>query len=935
MLFKSRELSRLLLSLVAVIGLVLSMTVAIDVVQADPITDDVTTTEEELNVEDEEDSEAIPVDDTEDGEVLENEDVEAENAEEIAYDDVAEANLSDTLDEILDPGSVSLEQSRAGNSPVVGADPRYTCGLTIGLLFDASGSTRDEADKMVAATRNIANVLHNTGSTLGIHTYAARSPSISSLPHLRPTYLDDAGFATANAHIDRLGSAWGQGSEALGGSNMAEGLIQMQNLGYNLVIVISDGIAYKANRVNTYDRNRNAIFDEDLNNSIAAAEALKAQGTSLFSIVVGRDSDKPKVGLAVLNSQPHTAVRGSGVEWHPSNKEQIPGTRIAIRYRANGAVDPVSYRYWFNGAMQTMSATQMGTMTTGADGGQYVMIRNAPRLVYTNWVLEPAAFMESLSDYHEEVSDTDAVADALARMVSGCNGLITIEKEILETDGSPSSDSPEGFAFTANRALIQGNLNNNAVKTTDGRGEVQFYYPISAGAATITIQENPTRAGETFTMVDQNVGANRQSVARCTATDSYNNPLPVNYGSGSGIVVYSDTSRNQFRITGLGRDDRVRCVVQNQKPAEASFKVAKTAPNERLVLSQENGQRLSARFEISVENLARAAGAPTEITEQPRVPAGTTIERVRALPTESGDQVVTSDVDFTWDRSRRLWALSGTNATFEEIPGNGTAKMYVLVTYRVTNANSLTVNNRTCSGANQNRGFFNRVTVYPGEDASNTERGTTDTACLSALVPGLTVQRWFNEEDANSPDAAAVISPRTTTYIQRYQITNTGDVPINNVTFRDYRLSNEDQSRGDLVRLYSPLCPTSGTVSRSSNVAGTIIKIDYRAGSTLAPGASIVCQQTVRQAERMPVEADFYGAEIEVEARYAVPTFQTIDGDEVWLTAADPAWIMKMPAAIGVLPDSGGNGVRGYLLLGLGMFVVGIGWIARRTKQTS
>ncbi|MDO4929038.1 MAG: vWA domain-containing protein [Corynebacterium sp.] len=902
---------------------------------ADPIVDDATAVTEEPDTEELGESEKTPVDDAEDEAAREIGDQETDSTAEINQDDGEEENLPSTLDEFLQPNSLSLGQSRAGNSAVTRADPRYTCGLTIGLLFDASGSTKGEADKMVEATRNIADVLHNTGSSLGIHTYAAKSPSTASLPHLPPTYLDDAGFATANAHIDRLGSAWGQGSEALGGSNMAEGLIQMQNLGYDLVILISDGIAYKANRVNTFDLNRNGIFDEDLNNSIAAAEALKAQGTALFSIVVGSGSDKPKIGLQVYNSQPQTNNKGAGVEWHPSNKEQVPGTSKAITRRANGTVDLGSYRIIFNGNIRTVSANQMGPVTAGADGGLYVKFNNGTYLVYTRWVLDPAAFMASFSDYQEEVYDTNAVADALENMVSGCNGLVTIEKEIVEVDGTTSSDTPKGFAFTANQALINGDLNSNVVRTTDARGEVQYYYPISAGAASITVREDPTRDGETFTMVNQNVGNNRQSIARCTATDAHSNPLPVSYGSGNGIVVYSDSSRNQFRITGLGRDDRVRCVVQNQKPAEVSFKATKSAPNEQLVLSQEDGQRLSARFDVSVENLARTAGAPTEITEQPRVPTGTTVERVRAMPTEGGDQVVTSEAEFTWDSSRRLWVLSSSNSTLEEIPGNTTANMYVLVTYRVTSANSLNTNNRTCSGSNQNRGFFNRVTVYPGEDASNTARGTTDTACLSAIVPQLKVQRWFNGEVANSPDEAAVISPTTNSYQQRYVITNAGEVPINNVTFRDYRLRNEDQSRGDAVSLYSPVCPTPGTVSRSTNRAGTYITIDYRSGSTLAPGENITCEQVVRQAERMPAEADFYGAEIEVVARYAVPAFQTIDGDEVWLTATDPAWIMKMPAAVGVMPSSGGNGIHGYLFLGLGMILGGIGWTAYRTKKTS
>lgn len=339
---KSLDISKTWLAIVAIIGLVIGVTAAAGAAQAEPSTEPSapsavspdTYGEEGDAVASDSDSQESDSETGSDsqsgGDEVETITVteEAEGDDAVAEDEGAavadseedEADESEGDSNLVEELLTGKSRSKRSVSNAKNADPRYQCGLSIGVLFDASRSTSGYKTEMQTALMNVLNSMKNSGSSIGIHTFEKTSPSNPRFGNLDPVLLDDAGYKKAKSYVDNIEQAWGNNFSD-GGTNIAGGLKTMNGKGYDVVILITDGIAYQADR--TRGQGANNTTEEDLYNTINAASNLDAR---LMSIYVDSSSNS-KARDGVYNSD--LAHLGAyNPRWQPSNRELPPGVYV-------------------------------------------------------------------------------------------------------------------------------------------------------------------------------------------------------------------------------------------------------------------------------------------------------------------------------------------------------------------------------------------------------------------------------------------------------------------------------------------------------------------------------------------------------------------------------------------------------------------------------
>ncbi|WCZ35711.1 hypothetical protein CHEID_00660 [Corynebacterium heidelbergense] len=408
--------------------------------------------------------------------------------------------------------------------------------------------------------------------------------------------------------------------------------------------------------------------------------------------------------------------------------------------------------------------------------------------------------------------------------------------------------------------------------------------------------------------------------ATCTARDAAGLSRPIGYGSGSSIVVTSDLPNNAFTLTGLGKDDRVECVVQN-KAQVANFALSKKPypPAQPRIVGKQNGQRLNSEYLVEVTNPSTTAGAPTELRELPSTPPGFTVDSVTVVP-DGPTPLVTSAQEMT--RSNNTWTLGA--PALQPVPAGQTSRAKVVVVYRVTDPTVVNDQALTCSGSDATKGFYNNAQLAFGSNKTS-----DSAACVSGLTVGFSVTKKIAGTDANTKDQAAAILEGAGTFPITYEIKNTGKAPVTSVRLNDQRLNISTGQPGAAL-------PITGLTCNAANRMTAITDgVEVTPQTPLATGQTLICQWNA-PASLMPNYGDYHADRIQVTSQYAPPAGQVAASQDppIALQAVDPAWAVRIPVAVGTLPKSGGRGATGYLLLGLA--VVGIGAISlTRTHRTT
>ena len=783
-------------------------------------------------------------------------------------------------------------------SPGTFTDPRFECGAKIGLLFDASRSTQSNQPEMTAAVKKIISALAGTGSSLGIHTFSDASPSSPSLPNFGPVLLDGAGVSRANDYASRLNQAW---DELNLKSNIAAGFKSFQGQGYDAVILVSDGQPYYADRANptsTFGR----TSQEDLANTSDAARQLASQGVGIFSVLVA-----PEDPYYIYNQQ-YTQQRDQ--PFFPDSAPIPAGVE-----RSN---DRSGWRIWFNGQFRTLTARDR---VQGSPGQREVVRNGKAYPLYVTWTMvNSQQYLSSFSNFVTKIGSFTELGDALGDLTRGCFGVVEINKRIVDDKGAvlhTADAETAGFTFSADRALVEESVRTNVSKTTDGTGKVNFSYPVTSGPAAVTVTESASRPD--YSLRPQQIQG-KTVTATCTARNSSGQNLEVGYGSGTSIVVESDVENQRFTLRGMGREDRVICAVDNvlQKP-EFSITKTKFGPGEDRVVGSQSGQILNAEYAVEVTNKSSVAARPERLLERPFIPRGMAIDQVVVVP-DGSNSLVSGEKQFT--RSGNDWVLPGDSVN--EIPTKASLRGRVLVTYRLVDATQIQKGQLDCRSGDRNRGFFNEAVV-----AFDGGKTAASQACLSGSQPKLAVEKRIAGQDADSKEASAAIFEDQSGIPIAYEITNKGPAAIVSAKLSDRLLNTTSGVPAGAFPISGLQCSGGATVVPDGD--GAIVTFS----TPIPAGRAVQCSWNAPGAALQKV-GDYHADEITTEASYALPSGQAPSDENsaaARVIARDQAWAIRIPTAVGVLPEAGGDGVWKTLLGGFVLASVGLAGLSIRRRN--
>ncbi|MCP2321576.1 hypothetical protein HDA40_000083 [Hamadaea flava] len=171
-------------------------------------------------------------------------------------------------------------------------NPRFpaTCGLDVALLLDLSASVGSALPQLKAAANTIVDALTGTPSRMAIFSFDGDSPSTGTTnhPNLVPVSTD-----AGAAQVKNIYSGWALGK----GTNWDQGLFAMAQAApaYDVALVLTDGNPTRFGKPRSGDGS-NTHF-RDVENGVFSANALKAEGTRVVAVGVGKGVE----GVSGLN----------------------------------------------------------------------------------------------------------------------------------------------------------------------------------------------------------------------------------------------------------------------------------------------------------------------------------------------------------------------------------------------------------------------------------------------------------------------------------------------------------------------------------------------------------------------------------------------------------------------------------------------------------
>lgn len=164
------------------------------------------------------------------------------------------------------------------------------CGVNVALVFDTSDSLLQHPQgprASRAAGLSIINALEGTGSHMAIYNFASPARRVDNIHADKQSLNDENGVRKLRAALNGFTATY-QRSEH-GGTNYQAGLQQVPHGEFEVVYFITDGLPTTNNDDypgEGFD-NGNHINKSDLSLAVDAANALKAQGTRIETVMVG------------------------------------------------------------------------------------------------------------------------------------------------------------------------------------------------------------------------------------------------------------------------------------------------------------------------------------------------------------------------------------------------------------------------------------------------------------------------------------------------------------------------------------------------------------------------------------------------------------------------------------------------------------------------
>ncbi|MGW9322878.1 hypothetical protein [Streptomyces koyangensis] len=176
------------------------------------------------------------------------------------------------------------QQSRV-NPPLSAA-----CGIDVALVLDLSASVGSALPQLKAAADQFTNTLAGTPSRISLFSFDRNSPSTGTENHPEPVSVSTQAGADA---FKSLYADWGLGS----GTNWDQGLYAVAKAPtrFDLTVVLTDGNPTRFSKPYQGDGSRTHFADVE--GGIFAANAVKAEGTRVVAVGVGRGVE----GISGLN----------------------------------------------------------------------------------------------------------------------------------------------------------------------------------------------------------------------------------------------------------------------------------------------------------------------------------------------------------------------------------------------------------------------------------------------------------------------------------------------------------------------------------------------------------------------------------------------------------------------------------------------------------
>ncbi|MGF3217843.1 hypothetical protein [Streptomyces albidoflavus] len=181
--------------------------------------------------------------------------------------------------------STGIWQQSRNNPPLNGA-----CGIDVALVLDLSASVGSALPQLKDAADQFTDALAGTPSRLSLFSFDRNSPSTGTENHPEPTSVSTQAGADA---FKSLYADWDLGS----GTNWDQGLYAVAKAPtrYDLTVVLTDGNPTRFSKPIEGDGSRTHFADTE--GGIFAANAVKAEGTRVVAVGVGRGVE----GVSGLN----------------------------------------------------------------------------------------------------------------------------------------------------------------------------------------------------------------------------------------------------------------------------------------------------------------------------------------------------------------------------------------------------------------------------------------------------------------------------------------------------------------------------------------------------------------------------------------------------------------------------------------------------------
>lgn len=459
------------------------------------------------------------------------------------------------------------------------------CGLKVAIVADLSTSLKYADTNGFQASRTAASAmvdaLAGTPTEVGIYHFSRTAGTDTEVVSVQ----DPQGVQTVKNAIAK----WRDPTEkdkSEGATNWEAGLKAVQNQNYDVVYFITDGMPtwddtgwQKAGE----DGTGAYVQEKSLNQAIIAANALKSDGTRIVPLMVDltlKAGNTVTRDYVLRNALPNGAT-GS-----------LDSGRV--RFQRIGARNPGDYpraTYKYPGNEIIVNIEEAQKKEAKREGYWHFFkdkdITNDPN-AWSHGLREVKQMGEDISGDGDtiRVEGYSKLTEQLKSLATGlkndCEGTFTVQKRIVEADGSVENAQAKDWSFTVNAGnenvldTGDGTLKSNSVGITGDDGKVRWR-TVNEDHATFSVVETQKDPYRIF----QRDGANAVCSIRETEDSKTSFNLPISSNKENGINV---------DIPGYSH---VTCVFDNYEPKDKFVKLEleKLDATDKSVLS-------NAKFEV-------------------------------------------------------------------------------------------------------------------------------------------------------------------------------------------------------------------------------------------------------------------------------------------------------------------------------------------------